>query len=128
MSDLYIRWGSVDMIDDEGHAYKEPAMGITRAAMGKQPIFAIPLSAAYLYNEPDYVMEASFRIANFLGMFPDQFLINRIADLILNYLPDLVKSKLPGEDQGRAYGEGSLRIEGEEIERFEVHTNGGVVK
>jgi hypothetical protein len=130
MSDIYIRWGAVDMIDDAtGRPYKEPAMGVTRTMHGhRAPIFAIPLSSAWAYAEPDYLMEASFKIASFLGMFPDQFLINRIADLISNYLPDLIKAKPIGDEKGVAYGEGKLMIEGEEVERFEVYTGGGIAK
>lgn len=29
MSDIYIRWGAVDLVDDDGRPYKEPAMGVT---------------------------------------------------------------------------------------------------
>lgn len=129
MSDITIRWGSVDLIDEAtGRPYQEPAMGITRAALGRQPIFAIPLSAAWKYNEPEYLMKAAFEIATKLDMFPDQFLINRICDLILNYLPDLVKAKPAAEHKGQAFGEGELRIDGERIEQFEVYTGGGVEK
>jgi len=128
MSDIYIRWGAVDLVDDDGRPYKEPAMGVTRAALGKQPIFAIPLSSAWMYAEPDYLMASSFKIANFLGMFPDQFLINRIADLIMNYLPDLVKAKPIDARKGQAFAEGEIRIDGDVIERFEAYTGGGIVK
>lgn len=129
MSDIYVRWGAVDLIDEDGRTYKEPAMGITRAVFGHTaPIFAIPLSSAYVYSEPKTLVEKSFKIAEFLGMFPDQFLINRIADTIMNYLPDLLRAKPVGEQLGRAYGEGSVRIDGEEVERFEAYTGGGIVK
>lgn len=129
MSDIYIRWGHVDQIDEDGKPYKEPAMGLTRAVLGhRAPIFAIPLSAAYLYDDPQYMMTAAFKIAEVLEMFPDQFLINRIADTILNYLPDLIKAKPANEGDGRAYGEGVLKIGGDEIERFEMYTNGAIAK
>lgn len=127
MSDIYVRWGAVDLVDDDGRPYKEYAMGITKARMGKQPIYAIPLSSAYLYADPQYLVKASFNIAEFLGMHPDQFLINRIADLILNYLPDLIASKPTTEGEGRAFAEGSLMIDGEELQRFEAHTNGVIL-
>lgn len=103
-------------------------MGITKAAMGKHPIFAIPLSAAYKYADPQYLMAASFRIAEILRMTPDQFLINRIADMILNYLPDLIKARPVDDAPGRAFAEGEVRIDGERIEQFEAYTNGGIAK
>lgn len=81
-----------------------------------------------MYAEPDYLMASSFKIANFLGMFPDQFLINRIADLIMNYLPDLVKAKPIDTRKGQAFAEGEIRIDGDVIERFEAYTGGGIVK
>lgn len=128
MSDVMIRWGSVDVEDAHGHRRKEPAMGITRAAMGKQPMFAIPLGAAWKYTDPDYLIKQAFQVASHLQMFPDRFLINRIADLIMNYLPDLVRAKPPTEEKGRAFAEGIVRIDGEEIERFEAYTGGGIEK
>lgn len=129
MSDIYIRWGAVDLVDENGRPYKEPAMGVTRAVLGHTaPIFAIPISSAWMYAEPDYLMQSSFKIANFLGMFPDQFLINRIADTIMNYLPDLLRAKPIGDQKGRAFAEGEVRIDGDVIERFEAYTGGGIEK
>lgn len=129
MSDIYIRWGAVDLVDEDGKSYKEPAMGITRAVFGHTaPIFAIPLSSAYVYTDPKVLVEKSFKIAEFLGMFPDQFLINRIADTVMNYLPDLIRAKPIGEQRGQAFAEGEVRIDGERIEQFEAYTGGGIVK
>jgi hypothetical protein len=128
MSDVYVRWGAVDLISDEGHSYKEYAMGITRARFGKHPIFAIPLSSAWMYADSQYLVKASFKIAEFLNMHPDQFLINRIADLILGKLPDLIKSRPIGNGAGRAFAEGEVRIDGERIEQFEAYSNGDIVK
>lgn len=124
MSDITVQFGFVD----DGDSGKEPAMGIKRAVLGNTPIFAIPLSSAYKYADGEYLMKASFAIANFLGMFPDQFLINRIADLILNYLPDLIKSAPAKHEKGQAFAEGELRIDGERIEQFEAWTGGGLLK
>lgn len=129
MSDIYIRWGAVDLQTEDGRPYKEPAMGVTKAVLGhRAPIFAIPLSSAWLYAEPEYLVSSCFRIAEYLGMFPDQFLVSRIADLILNHLPDLIKAKPITDDPGRAFAEGEIRIDGERIEQFEAYTGGGIAK
>jgi len=128
MSDIYIRWGAVDLADPDGRPYREKAMGVTKIGRGRQPIFAIPLSSAYLYADPQYLMAASFKIASFLGMFPDAFLVNRIADRITNYIPDLIASLPVGEEDGRAFAEGEVRIDGEVVEQFEAYTGGGIAK
>ena len=127
MSDITIQWGYVDVDHGDGPV-SEPAMGIKPARLGRVPIFAIPLSSAYRYADGAYLMKVSFRIAECLGMFPDAFLINRIADLILNYLPDLIGKRMHESVAGRECGEGKVFHDGELIEHFGVTTSGGILK
>lgn len=128
MSDITIKWGYVDVTSTDGGIIKEPAMGIKPTKLGRTPIFAIPLSSAYKYADSEYLMKASFAIAEFLGMFPDAFLINRIADTILNYLPDLIKKRPYQHNIGDECGEGYIMADGEIIDYFGVTTGGGVLK
>ena len=127
MSDISVKFGYVDLVDDDGSIKKEPAMGIRQAVLGKTPIFAIPLESAWKYAEPEYLMAASFKIAEFLGMFPDAFLINRIADTILNHIPDLIKQRPFTAAEGKENGEGKIMFHGE-VEHFGVTTTGGILK
>lgn len=127
MSDIRVIIGAVDITDADGKPDREVALGIKAANLKKSPMFAIPLSSAYLYADPKYLIEKSFFIAEFLGMFPDQFLVNRIADTILNYLPDLIRSKPLTDEPGQAFAEGELRIDGERIQQFEAFTGGGIL-
>lgn len=124
MSDLAVRFGHLPT-----EAGREPAMAIYPVRGGRRPpMFAIPLSSAYKYADPAYLMRASFGIAERLQMHPDQFLVNRIAGLILDNLDDLVKQRPAGPAPGRAFAEGELRVGGERIEQFEAHTNGVILK
>jgi hypothetical protein len=128
-SDVTIQWGFVDLYDDDGEKTTEPAMGIRKATLGgRKSIYAIPLSSAYKYADVKYLMEASFNVATFLGMSPDQFLINRIADLILNYLPDLVRKAPKEEDEGVECGEGILSVDGEIVSNFGLMSGGGIIR
>lgn len=127
MSDIAHHFGYVDVTGDDGKPRKEMALGIKRAAMGKQPIFAIPLSSAWMYNEPEYMAGRCFAIADFLGMFPDAFLMKRIANLILNYLPDLVASKpYENSEQGSECGVGAIIINGEK-QHFAMTNTGRII-
>jgi hypothetical protein len=123
MSDISIRLGYVDVIDHTGERVKEAALGLKRATLDKSPLFAIPLSNAWLYNEPEYMAHATINIATFLGMFPDTFLCKRIANLILDYLPDLINSKPYDVPIGKECGEGKLVINGE-IQHFGMTNTG----
>jgi hypothetical protein len=127
MSDIRVVLGAVETTGSDGKPDKEMALGIKAANLKKSPMFAIPLSSAYLYADPKYLIEKSFFIAEFLGMFPDQFLVNRIADTILSYLPDLVRSKPLTDAPGKAFAEGELKIDGERIQQFEAYTGGGIL-
>jgi hypothetical protein len=123
MSDIAVRFGFVP--DGEG---KEPAMGLYNVRQSGQAQWAIPLSAAFKYTDQEYLMRTSFAIAQYLGMFPDAFLINRIADTILNNLDALIKQKPAGKGEGRAFGEGKMMVDGETIGEFEAYTNGDIVR
>lgn len=127
MSDITPIFGYVDVTDASGKKSKEMALGIKRAMLGKTPIFAIPLSSAWLYNEPEYMARATRNIAEFLGMFPDTFLLTRIAQLILNYLPDLIESKPFDAQKGQECGEGKLTMDGK-TEYFGITTTGRILK
>ncbi len=128
MSDISHRFGFVDTPNNDGQPTREPALGIFPVKMGRVPIFAIPLSSAYKYTDPKYMMETCFKIAEMFNMHPDAFIVNRIADLIMNWMPELIHHLPPGDERGEAFAEGEVRIDGEVIERFEAHTNGDVVK
>lgn len=127
MSDITCQFGYVD-IETETGWQKEPAIGIKPAKLGRVPIYAIPLSSAYLYADSQYLMRASFNVATFLGMFPDAFLINRIADLILSRLPDLIRMKPFRQELGSEIGEGRLFHDGDVVEHFGITTGGMVLK
>ena len=125
MADVAVRFGAVD----DGKDGKEPAMGLYNPRQSTRNMYAIPLSAAHKYTDQGYLLRASFAIAQYLNMFPDQFLVNRIADTIVNNLETLVKHKPVGlDDKGEAFAEGEIRVNGERIEQFEAWTNGDVVK
>ena len=127
MSDVTHQFAYVNIYDENGKVTKEMALGIKNATIrGKSPVFAIPLSSAWLYNEPEYMARAVRNIAEFLGMFPDAFLMKRIANLILNYLPDLINSVPYEEQQGVEMGEGKIIINGD-VQHFGVTTTGKVI-
>lgn len=129
MSDITVKMGFVDVYNEDGKAKKEMAIGIMPITLRPNPpIFAIPLSSAWLYNEPEYMARATRNIAEYLGMFPDVFLMKRIAGLILDYLPDLIGSKPFITDSiGSECGEGKM-IDGDVIEHFAITTNGSVIR
>lgn len=126
MSDIAIRFGFVETKDSDGDLKKEPAMGLYPVRSGAIPMYAIPLSSAYKYAEPGYLLASAFGIAEFFSMFPDQFLVNRIADLILNYLPDLIRMRPAPEEEGEVNGEGVIILNGDRM-TFGTTTTGGVV-
>jgi hypothetical protein len=127
MSDITHEFAYVTLTDELGKKHKEMALGIKRVApLGMSPVFAIPLSSAWLYAEPEYMARATRKIAEFLGMLPDMFLMKRIADLILNYLPDLVASAPYVESQGVEIGEGKITIN-DVAQHFAVTSTGKVM-
>lgn len=128
MSDIAHRFGFVDLHDIGEDPRREPALGIYPIKPGRVPIFAIPLSSAYKYADPKYLMETSFKIAEMFGMHPDMFIINRIADLIMNWMPELVHHLPATDPRGIPCAEGSVRVDGEIIEQFEAYTNGDIAK
>ncbi len=125
MSDIAVRFGFVPSEDKQG---KEPGMGLYNVRQSTKSQFVIPLSSAFKYADEAYLMRSSFAIAQYLEMFPDAFLINRIADTILNNLDELIKHKPAEKEEGRAFGEGKIVIDGETLGEFEAHTNGDVIK
>jgi hypothetical protein len=128
--DITQRFGYVNTYDVDGNQRTEPAMGIIPARIGKNlPVYAIPLSLAYQYADAETLIKKSFHIAQVLGFSPDQFIVNRIADLILNYLPDLIKMRpYENKEQGKENGEGKLMADGEVISLFGTTTTGQVLR
>ena len=124
MSDVAVRFGYVE--DEEGE--REPAMGIYSTEHSSRSQFAIPLSSLYKYTDQPYLLRASFAIAQYLNMFPDQFLVNRIADTILNNIDTLVKYLPAEKEEGYAFGEGKVVVDGEVLGEFEALTNGDVIQ
>lgn len=90
---------------------KEMALGIRSRRFNRNKVFAIALSSAWKYNEPDYMEEAAVFIAQYLGMFPDKLVCQAITNLVLNFLPDLIASK-PYQDTrvSREIGEARITI------------------
>ena len=130
MSDITSKFGYVNTYDADGQQRTEPAMGIVPVRRGQNlPVYAIPLSLAYQYADGEVLISKSFHIAQVLGFFPDRFIVNRIADLILNYLPDLIKMR-PYENKakGKENGEGKVMIDGEVVSMFGTTTTGGILK
>lgn len=129
-NDIGLRFGYVKTYDIDGQEREEPAMGLYPSGRKQNPpVFAIPLSSAYLYAENDTLLKKSFQIAEFFNFFPDRFTVNRIADLILNYLPDLITMKpFVQADKGREIGEGKARINGDVVSDFGITSTGGILK
>ena len=125
MADIAVRFGFVPTADKQG---KEPGMGIYNVRQSSRSQYVIPLSSAYKYVDQAYLMRASFAIAQYLEMFPDAFLVNRIADTILSNLDELIRHRPADKEDGHAIGEGKIVIDGETIGEFEAHTNGDVIR
>lgn len=123
MSDIGVRFGQVPT-----ETGKEPAMGLYNIRQSRKSMFAIPLSCAYKYTDQAYLMRAAFAIAQYLQMFPDAFLINRIADTILSNLDTLIAQKPAEKSEGQAFGEGKLMVDGETLGEFEAYTNGDIIR
>jgi hypothetical protein len=125
-TDIGVRFGAVDA-EDGG---KEPAMGLYNQRQQRAAMYAIPLSSAYKYADQGYLLRASFAIAQYLGMFPDRFLVDRIATTILDNLDSLIRHRPVGLDleEGSVFGEGEIRIDGEVADQFEANTNGTVTR
>lgn len=127
MSDITVQFGYVDIADNNGKPRKEPAMGIKKAVLGRTPIYAITLNNAHQYTDPNYLVKASFDIANHLQMFPDEFLCRRICNLILDKLDLLIRMKPYEQREGKEVGEGKLYVDGD-IEHFAFTNTGGFLK
>lgn len=131
MSDIAVRFGYVPVQDSDDPHSREPAFGIYSSRFANQrekAMWAIPLSSAYKYTDSSYMMRACFAIAQFLGMQPDQFLINRISSTIEDNLTQLLLSKPAGEVDGQEYGEVELKIDDQVVSEFAVKNNGEMVK
>ena len=88
------------------------------------PWFILCESAAYKYDNPQYLARQSAKAAQVLCMAETSSSAFRIADLIMNYLPDLIRmpsSPEPEKRSGRAYGEMHLK-EGGKLIHSEVLT------
>jgi hypothetical protein len=111
----------------------EPAMILfpARHALPGHGAYVVCLSAAFKYADSKtggptpYLIEAAKHAADVMGMFPDQFTLRRIADVIVDGLPDLVD--MPPEPVGfneaehRAIaGEMTIRVDGQTIHEAEV--------
>ena len=131
MSDIAVKFGYIPTEESDNRVDREPAMGIYNSRFGNQrnnAMWAIPLDAAYKYTDSKYLMRACFAIAQFLGMQPDQFLINRIASKIEDGLQTLLTMKPAEELEGQEYGEVELKIEDQVVSEFAVKTNGEMIK
>lgn len=86
--------------------------------------YVIPLESAYKYSDVPYLVEASAKCAEFIGMDATKFTINRIATIILEGLPDLIE--MPPEPtnmtkaQGEEIGEMLIKVDGQTIAHQEV--------
>lgn len=129
MSDIDIRFGYVNTQDSQGFDSTEPALAIVPKRLGSNlPTYAIPLSSAYKYADGEYLIKSAFNAANHLQMFPDRFLVYRIADLILIYLPDLIKMKpFAKKGSARENGEGKVLIDGDVVSHFGITESDGIL-
>lgn len=89
LGDLVL-FGTWVMNDDQDDT--EPALVILPRY--RPPSTVIPcvvaLSAAYLYNDPKYCVNAAKGIAKALGFEDSMTVVHKIADTIYSHLPDLV--------------------------------------
>lgn len=128
MSDITYEIAYVTTQDEKGRKTIEPALGIKKVmSYGMSPVYAIPLSRAWVFNEPEYMAREVYLIAKFLNMFADSFLLYRIAKLILEQgIPDLINAKPYTQELGKECGEGKLIIN-DQIQHFGITTTGKVI-
>lgn len=86
------------------------------------PWFIICESAAYKYDNPNYLAQQSAQAARVMGMDETTSTWYRVADLILNYLPDLIRmpSAPEPEKMSHAIGEMKLMADGQLIKGEEI--------
>lgn len=86
------------------------------------PWFIICESAAYKYDNPNYLAQQSAQAARVMGMDETTSTWYRVADLILNYLPDLIRmpSAPEPEKMNHAIGEMKLMADGQLVKGEEI--------
>jgi hypothetical protein len=86
------------------------------------PWFIICESAAYKYDNPNYLAQQSAQAARVMGMDETTSTWYRVADLILNYLPDLIRmpSAPDPEKMSHAIGEMKLMADGQLVKGEEI--------
>ena len=86
------------------------------------PWFIICESAAYKYDNPNYLAQQSAQAARVMGMDETTSTWYRVADLILNYLPDLIRmpSAPEPEKMSHAIGEMKLMADGQLVKGEEI--------
>ncbi len=84
--------------------------------------FIICESAAYKYDNPNYLAQQSAQAARVMGMDETTSTWYRVADLILNYLPDLIRmpSAPEPEKMSHAIGEMKLMADGQLVKGEEI--------
>lgn len=97
------------------------AMVLIPARRAKAPWYIVEDSAAYKYDDPRYLAQASANAAKVMGMDENSSTAYRIASIIHEGLPDLIRMPpAPKAEPGRVIGEAVIRREGREIKREEV--------
>lgn len=86
------------------------------------PWFIICESAAYKYDNPNYLARQAAQAAQVMGMDETTSTWYRVADLILNYLPDLIRmpSAPEPEKMSHAIGEMKLMADGQLVKGEEI--------
>jgi hypothetical protein len=129
MSDIAVKLGYVPVIQDDGTTEYEPALSVQTRRLGS-PVWAIPLSNAYIYGDEKTLCQKAFAMAQFFRMYPDRWLIYRIMDAVLNWLPDLIKMKPYQEildSQAKQTGEIKVTVGGKVMTHAAVLENGQLV-
>lgn len=85
----------------------------------KSPWYVVAESAAWQYDDPDYLARQCQIACEVLGMEPSRGNWVRVATIINEGLPDLYR--MPGEPtwerQGREFGEMVMKLDGREVAR-----------
>lgn len=86
------------------------------------PWFIVCESAAYKYDNPQYLARQAAQAASVLGMDETTSTWYRIADLIINYLPDLIRMPTApeAEKMGHAVGQMTLKADGQTIRQEDM--------
>lgn len=86
------------------------------------PWFIVCESAAYKYDNPQYLARQAANAARVMGMEETTRTWVRVADIIMNYLPDLIRMPAAPEPEKMAHAIGEMKlmadgqlIKGEEI-------------